>query len=243
MTFVRRYEIDLTRPTPADARRDLVRRTLAPAAGVWAVIVGLGLLVTGPLDGLPAEVEVNEALVDRRTPTLDALTAVWSNIGGTFFIVVACAVTVGLLVWRTRQWWLAVVPAVAVAVQSAVFVTSAQLVGRERPEVDQLDVAPPTSSFPSGHTGASTAFYLVLALLAQRIRRPALRWAATLVCFLVPALVAFARLYRGMHHPSDVAVGLLNGIACAWLAWRYLRRSDDDAARVAERSAGRVAPG
>jgi undecaprenyl-diphosphatase len=108
-----------------------------------------------------------------------------------------------------------------------VFVTSAAVVGRERPDVEQLDDSPPTSSYPSGHTGASTAFYLVLAILAQRITRPALRWAATATCLLVPVLVAFARLYRGMHQPTDVALGVVNGVVCAWLAWRYLRRSDD----------------
>jgi undecaprenyl-diphosphatase len=36
--------------------------------------------------------------------------------------------------------------------------------------------------------------------------------------------VAYARLYRGMHHLSDVLVGFLNGIVRAVLAWNYLRR-------------------
>ena len=211
------------------AGSDLARRTLAPAAALWVILVGVGLVIVGPLKDLPAEDDVNEALEGARTPLLDSLTSFWSNIGATLFIITTCALAIAYLFWRTRQWWFAVVPGIAVSVQSMVFVTAAAVVGRERPDVEPLDVSPPTSSFPSGHTGASTAFYLILALLAQRITRPALRWAATVVCLLIPVLVVFARLYRGMHQPTDVVFGLLNGIVCAWLAWRYLRRSDDSA--------------
>lgn len=219
-----RYQRDQTRPTRTQARQDLVHRTLLPALAVWLVIVGIGFLIRYPLEDLPAEGEVNEALVDVRNPELNLVTQVLTNIGGTHFIVIACAAAMALIFWRTRQWWFAVVPGIAVSVQSAVFVTSSALIGRERPDVEHLDDSPPTSAFPSGHTGASTAFYLTLALLAQRIRNPALRWAATILCFLVPALVAFSRLYRGMHHPADVVVGAVNGVICCWLAWRWLRR-------------------
>ncbi|MNW65153.1 phosphatidylglycerophosphatase B [compost metagenome] len=87
-----------------------------------------------------------------------------------------------------------------------------------------LDHAPPTSSFPSGHTGASTAFYLTLALLAQRVQNPALRVVLTVLAVLVPFAVGFARLYRGMHSLTDVLAGFVNGVVCAVLAWGYLRR-------------------
>jgi membrane-associated phospholipid phosphatase len=42
------------------------------------------------------------------------------------------------------------------------------------------------------------------------------------VCLTVPLLVAFGRLYRGMHHLTDIGAGFLNGITCAVLAhWWY----------------------
>jgi membrane-associated phospholipid phosphatase len=227
VSFLTRYDDDTSRPTRRQWRHDLARRALLPAAALWLVIVGLGFLITGPLGDLPAEDEVNQALAEDRTPVLDSMTSLWSNIGATEFIILACALAIALVWWRTREWWLAVVPGIAVSVQAGVFVTAAAVVGRDRPEVEKLDEAPPTSSFPSGHVGASTAFYLTLALLAQRIRQPVLRWAATAVCLLVPVLVAFARLYRGMHQLSDVLVGVLNGVVCAWLAWHYLRREQD----------------
>jgi hypothetical protein len=222
--FVRRYERDTSAPSWRQAGHDLAHRTGLPALYLWAANLVLGLLIVGPLQSLPTEREVVEELVEDRVPVVDLLTQVWSNIGGTHAILLGCF-AVGLAVWwRTRHWWVAVIPTLAVATQSAVFTTSSFVIGRGRPDVEQLDVAPPTSGFPSGHTGASTAFYLVMALLAQRIGRPWLRWSMTAVCVLVPLVVAFSRMYRGMHHLTDVTAGLINGLACAWLAWRYLRR-------------------
>jgi membrane-associated phospholipid phosphatase len=226
MSAVDRYAGDTSAPTPAQAVGDLARRALAPAVGLWAVVVGTGGLLVGPLGDPPGEDAVVRELAESRTPALDTATSLWSNVGATEFIVAACVAAIALLWWRTRQWWLAIVPGIAVTVQAAVFVTAAAVVDRVRPEAEQLDTAPPTSSFPSGHVGASTAFYVTLAVLCGRISHPTLRWLATTACLLVPALVAFSRLYRGMHHPTDVVVGALNGLACAWLAWHYLRRED-----------------
>lgn len=232
--FVRRYDLDPSTPPWAQVRADLVRRLLLPAGALWAVVVGVGGLIEGPLDDLPAEDAINATLVDGRTPTMDAVTSVWSNIGATFFIVAACVVAIVVLWRRTRQWWFAVVPGIAVSVQSSVFVTAALVVGRTRPEVEPLDVSPPTSSFPSGHVGASTAFYVTMALLAQRVRHPILRRGLAALCLVIPVLVAYARLYRGMHHVTDVAMGFVNGLFCAVLAWRYLRRDTGSRADAEE---------
>ncbi|MCU1431666.1 MAG: phosphatase family protein [Actinotalea sp.] len=229
-TFLERYDADTHPPTRREAWHDLVRRTLVPALALWVLVVGIGLLIRGPLGDLEGEDVVNEGLVEARTPVLNSLTSVWSLIGSTEFIIGACLIAMLVLWRRVRQWWLAFVPAIAVSVQALIFMSAALVVGRSRPEVEQLEESPPTSSFPSGHTGAATAFYVVLAMLSQRIKNPVLRWTATVLCLLVPLAVGFARLYRGMHHPSDVAVGAINGLVCAGLAWRYLRRDQTELA-------------
>ena len=69
-------------------------------------------------------------------------------------------------------------------------------------------------SFPSGHTAASIAVYAGLMLLlvsATRHRRVAV--AAWTVAITLPVLVAASRMYRGMHHPLDVAGGSLVGLS------------------------------
>ena len=135
-----------------------------------------------------------------------------------------CVIAVAVTWWRTKQWWYAVVPAIAIAAQASVFVAATTMTDRKRPSVPHLDPAPPTSSYPSGHMGAATALYLTFALMAQRIERPWLRRLVTVVCAVVPLLVGWARLYRGMHHLLDILVGAVNGLVCALLAWNYLRR-------------------
>jgi len=222
--FLTRYTDDSSTPSIGTALRDAAVRAVAPAVVVWAAIVGIGLLISGPLHGLKAENAVSRDVQTTRTPTWDDVTAVWSHIGNTEIVIGVCVVAVAFLWWRTRQWWVAVTPALAIALQATVFVIATAVVGRQRPPVPHLDPAPPTSSYPSGHVGASTALYVTFALLAQRIEAPWLRRLLTTLFLLVPVLVAYARLYRGMHHLSDILVGAANGLACATLAWGYLRR-------------------
>lgn len=224
MAFLTRYTDDRSTPTVGSALRDVFLRAVTPAVALWAAIVGIGLLIRGPLDGFPAEEDISKDTQGLRTPRWDDVTLVWSHIGNTEIVIGVCVIAVGLLWWRTRQWWVAVIPAIAIALQATVFVIATAVVARPRPHVPHLDPAPPTSSYPSGHVGAATALYVSFALLAQRIGSPVLRRVVTALCLVIPVLVAWARLYRGMHHLTDIVVGVVNGLACALLAWAYLRR-------------------
>lgn len=219
----------------------LLARAIAPGVVVWAAIVGIGLLISGPLAGLAKDEEaVNESLAAGRTPTWNTVTMVWSLIGNTEYVIAVCVLVSLVLLWRTRDWVFSIVPVVAISLQSTIFVLATLVVGRQRPTVPHLDPAPPTSSYPSGHVGASTALYLTFALLAARIERTWLRVLTTVVCLALPLLVTYARLYRGMHHVTDVTVGLLNGIACALLAWGWWRWSARRRSSVDQRTEAAV---
>jgi membrane-associated phospholipid phosphatase len=61
-------------------------------------------------------------------------------------------------------------------------------------------------SFPSGHVGASTAFFGVLLLASRRIG---------LACFGVPILIGFSRMYIGAHYLSDVVCAAILGFFCS----------------------------
>lgn len=181
-----------------------------------AVMAGAGLLITGPGHGrwpLTVEDAVNESLEGARTSALTAASTIVSAFGDTSTVVgitfVSCLLLV--LVPRLPLWREAVFLAAGVSLQSAVFLLITASVDRTRPDVERLDDSPPTSSYTSGHTGAATALYAGLAVLVlSRVRGPWRRPLAALL-LLVPLLVGLARLYRGMHHPTDVAGGLLNG--------------------------------
>ena len=188
------------------------------------MIVGIGLLLKGPLISVSRDEEsISRDLANHRTALWNNITAVWSHLGNTEIIIGVCLVVAALLLWRTRDWRLAAVPVIAIALQATIFVIATHMIGRARPNVPKLDPAPPTSSFPSGHVGASFALYLSFALLAMAIQRTWLRWSVTVLCMLVPLCVSYARLYRGMHHVTDVGVGLVNGVVCALLAYGWYR--------------------
>ncbi|MFD9098959.1 diacylglycerol kinase family protein [Streptomyces collinus] len=192
-----------------------------------ALMVGLGLLITGPartLWPMTAEDGVNESFVRLRTGTLTTLSSVASEAGNTLTVIAVTLVSCLclLLVPRLPRWRQAAFLALAVSLQSLVFLVITVAVDRHRPDVHRLDGSLPTSSYTSGHTGAATALYGGLAVLAlSRLRGP---WRAVVGCLLcaVPLLVAVARLYRGMHHPTDVVGGLLNGSLSLLIVGRAL---------------------
>jgi membrane-associated phospholipid phosphatase len=61
-------------------------------------------------------------------------------------------------------------------------------------------------SFPSGHVGASTAFFGVLLIARRRVG---------LACLSIPILIGFSRMYIGAHYLSDVVCATVLGILCA----------------------------
>jgi undecaprenyl-diphosphatase len=76
--------------------------------------------------------------------------------------------------------------------------------------------------------------------MTSRFRRRGVRLVAWGVALLVPVLVAFARMYRGMHHPLDVAGGVIVGIG-AVMVLLFACRAAEAAVRAPEHSRGRVA--
>lgn len=196
-----------------------IRRALIQIVVLTAAMIGLGFLLTRSLVAdWPFTVEdgVDRTLAAHRTPFLDSLSAVLSTGASTFWTIGIAAGLVLAVRWRFGRWREALFLASALAIEASVFLVTALVVARPRPAVHELDVAPPTSSFPSGHTAAAVALYGALALLLARrgrgIGRPA--W----LLLVIPVAVGASRLYRGMHHPSDVAASLLLGVASILIA-------------------------
>jgi undecaprenyl-diphosphatase len=73
-------------------------------------------------------------------------------------------------------------------------------------------------SFPSGHVGASTAFFCVLIMARRRVG---------LACLPIPILIGFSRMYIGAHYLSDVVCATVLGIFCALIVVRLLLPEED----------------
>lgn len=146
---------------------------------------------------------------DMLTPFMKIVTFLGN--GGWFWIL--CAVVL-LAIPKTRKTGYAAV----LSLIFGVIVTNLLLkniVARPRPfaEIEALIplIAKPTDfSFPSGHTTASFAVALVmLRMLPKKIGIPAV---------VLAALVAFSRLYLGVHYPTDVLVGFVVALVGSLLA-------------------------
>jgi len=225
MSFLTRWDDDHSRPKFTSALRDVLVRAVLPAVVLFGVVVGFGFTLKGPLYEFSEwENNVNRWFQDGRTATGESVTKLMSMIGNTEYVIGVGVIVCAIVWWRTKEWWFAVVPMIAISLQATVFVIAAWVVGRDRPNVERLDPTPPTSSYPSGHVGASTALYVSFALMATRISNVVVRRVVIVLCIVAPLLVSYARLYRGAHHVSDIVWGIINGLVCALLAWNYLRR-------------------
>jgi undecaprenyl-diphosphatase len=192
---------------------------VAGGVAVWLVVSLFGGLITGTGPGRPVvseDTRLSRWFDGERTPQLNILTHYGTLLSDTVTAVVVTIVVVALLLLR-GQWQRAVIVVVSILGELFVFVLITATVHRPRPPVPHLDPAPPTSSFPSGHTAAAVALYVCFAVLLLRsgVSRAITVPLAVLFC-LVPVVVGVSRMYRGMHYLSDVIFGALGG-GC-WLA-------------------------
>jgi undecaprenyl-diphosphatase len=164
-------------------------------------------------------------VVTHRVGFLDpiAKTLTWVGTYGAVWLAIALALA---LLWRKPG----ILAGVFVADVLADIVSGALklAVRRSRPHLHGLVAIPYTHSFPSGHATTSFACATVLAAFAPRARIP---------LFVLAALIAWSRVYVGVHYPVDVLAGALLGVLLGLLVLRALPRLG--AARLRSRRARR----
>ncbi len=204
----------------ASSVRCAAARLVPAAVLLWALLAGAGYVLTHALGNTSFtdwDGWVNRWFARHRSGTWNTVTHAVTFCAETLTVAgIGLVFFVGLRIVLGR-WRESLFLAVALAGEVTIFVCTTLVIDRDRPHVSRLDSAPPTSSFPSGHTAASVALYVGLAVIAWHVtNRGWVRTLATVAAIAIPVLVALARLYRGMHYPTDVMAGALLG--CAWLA-------------------------
>jgi len=146
-----------------------------------------------------------------------ALTPFWKAVSDYGVIVLGIYLVIALI-WEKRK----IFPVASACIISGLLGNFLKdylkkLIMRPRPFLDFSTLVPlshPKSfSFPSGHTTlAFSVAFIVYRILPKRYSIPA---------FIVAVLVAFSRLYQGVHYPSDilgaVCVGYIAGLVTAFL--------------------------
>jgi undecaprenyl-diphosphatase len=151
-------------------------------------------------------------IVLQRVGWLDWLFIDLSWLGQLGLVWVAIAL-VAAVVWRRPSLFLAVV--VADVIADLLADLGKKIVDRHRPFETQLGPPTSTHSFPSGHAATAFACATVLAALAPRWRLP---------FFVLAALIAFSRLYNGVHYPTDVLAGSVLGVLVGLAVVRVSKR-------------------
>lgn len=159
--------------------------------------------------------ELQSWVVDHRLGVLDPFFSALSYAGSFGFVWLGIALGISGFSWSRPWLWTRVGAAILVA--ESVSGALKEWADRERPPLSNPDPEPlvdlpATFSFPSGHATVSFACATVLSLAVPRL---------TLPLFALATLIAFSRVYVGVHYPFDVLVGAVLGVAIA-IALRML---------------------
>jgi undecaprenyl-diphosphatase len=125
---------------------------------------------------------------------------------------------VGAILWRRPQ--LVALTALAVFSADLISLGLKELTDRPRPFIAEPEPEPlmETSldlSLPSGHAATSFAGATILALARPRAAVP---------LYVLAALIAWSRVYVGVHYPLDVVAGAILGVGVALAAVGLWRR-------------------
>ena len=168
------------------------------------------------------DVAVLRFMEQHQTPFLDNA-AIEITFLGTGVIVMMLVAVSGLFLWLTKHKHSALLLMVSTA--GAILLNGLLKAGfdRPRPQVFEWGQHTVSSSFPSGHAMSAATVYMTVAYLAARLQRRHISRVLTLIAAtIVVVLIAVSRLYLGVHYPTDVAAGVVIGIAWAALCMAML---------------------
>ena len=212
--------------TPVSA----TRRRLVWGSGLWLAL-SLLFVVLAVLaafyDRFPADERIAHAIQDIDLPAFGGFLA-FVNFLGDAWISVALVLSLTVAFGLVRAGSEAVLVFLAFVPQG-INVGLKGLVERPRPSPELVEVTSHASgsSFPSGHTAVTAALFgLLFFLLPAVIPWRPLRWTLQAGCALIVLAAGPARVYVGVHWPSDVLGGYLLTfllLAPPLLAYRVLR--------------------
>ncbi|WP_065760347.1 bifunctional DedA family/phosphatase PAP2 family protein [Pseudomonas defluvii] len=178
------------------------------------LMAGLSLLALIALFfGWPHLTQLDQGLMaviqENRSQAIDDIAVMVTRLGDFRTQLIAGGLLTALLL-LARQWRHALFAATTLIGTALLNGTLKWLFARTRPDVltDPLG----TYSMPSGHSSASFAFFLVLAVLAGREQPPRMRLTWVMLGCLPALAIACSRVYLGAHWPTDILAGAL--LAC-----------------------------
>ena len=155
------------------------------------------------------DARILQQVIELRRPWLDEVMILASALGAGGFLWIIIGSIAGIFPKHTAaMWrlWLAV---------AASFLLVDDIVKpifeRPRPfevlEIALIDARPGSASFPSAHAAMAVAGALAASRMLARMA-----W----ILWPLATLIAFSRIYLGVHWPTDVFAGMAIGAAVGW---------------------------
>jgi undecaprenyl-diphosphatase len=193
--------------------RDVGRRWAWILLAAAAVFIASAATVS--LTGVPAlELRFYEALT-RAIPNALMFRRITRLGAATVLLPLAVFLVVLLPRQFLRRWWMWIVVMIAVTTLEGLGKLG---IGRPRPGGMRL-------GFPSGHTAAAAAFYLMACYFFEGVVRRWVKYTLYGLAILIVALVGLSRMVLRVHWPLDVLGGAALGVAvfaaAAWWHERY----------------------
>ena len=185
---------------------------------VITALVGFGVTTLRP--GL--DTEIMQTVAVHRDATMTSIAEILTTAGSFPLLAPISGAVVLLRRWNRPADDIALV---VIAAGSAALPWLVKLiVARPRPTFEHLQQLS-SLSFPSEHTTQAAAIYLTIAILLSKGLNRGLRELVIVLALLIAVVVAWSRVYLGVHYPSDVAAGLILGWSWALLVFHWARPS------------------
>lgn len=181
-----------------------VMRFLATGAGLTLAALALGLAVTRVGPSATGELPVDLFLAQHRSVALSQLALVIDVLMGVSVAPIILVAVAGLVA-KVRHWAAGVLVLVVTGAGWVAAAMGKVLVHRSRPPGGPLHALVSETgmdSYPSGHTAFAAGLLASAVLISYVYGRSALRTAILGLPALV--VVAFSRLYLGVHYVADV---------------------------------------
>lgn len=190
-------------------------------SAVFYWLVGIAIAATAIAVSFHFDDSVREFMMEHQNSAVRNFMRYVSLLGDWPLHAAAGLVLLGLAWRRGSQEWTRVFLAMLLAMLLAGVAGTVikRTIPRARPSVHtEISWGGPRfstkyHSFPSGHVGASTAFFGVLIIARRRVG---------LLCLPIPILIGISRMYLGAHHLSDVVCAAVLGTLCALVVGHFL---------------------
>lgn len=162
-------------------------------------------------EGFSWEIAILLKIHNNAQPLLDKIARPLTNLGG-FPGVMGLSIPIVLWLVYQKQWQKLAYFSVTILGNEILSFSTKILFHRIRPDLWEAAYIPAQKfAFPSGHAMRTLTFFIVLLMLTKGSR-----WNIVVSLFsgLFVFVIAWTRLYLGVHFPSDILGGWL--IAIAW---------------------------